>query len=299
MILKTSNKHFAIYQKLRSYKELNLYLAKEGDSNANHYLITEILCPQIIRSCIKELLALREEKSFSQFVDVFSFNSKLYLVLEYTKPMLLLDYLSKNKLTFGEKVKTLDNYLFQLASYASLPMSIRIALTDLENINLQPDHSVFFNFLLTPQSIGQSHDKASLLKGISAVIKAIFVQELSSTKGKELQLIIEKCEKSIYKTVPEIIKDVKNIDTSSTWDKLKLYLQEKKSSVQRVKDLGMTVFLVLLVVVVYSRFISPNPLGSQLVPVTQIGEVVIIEESLEEEPEQESPAPPPVVIKVE
>lgn len=302
MLLKTSNQVFTVFQTLRSYQKINVYLAKDATANANHYLINEICCPQIIRSNIEELLTLRQEQNSPGFVDIFTQDSKLYLVFKYAKPSLIMDYLHKNKLSFTERVKLLENYLFNLSAWTSSPLAISRSLTDLDNINLYSEADIFFNFSLKPDHFQEPKDRSTLFNNIATLIRVLFAKELNSKKGRQLHLIIEKCEKSIYKTVPQIAKEVQGVDISSSGEKFKQYLQGKRSLLKQAKDYALIALIAVMVVIVYTRFISPSAIkpSQPVQPVTQVGEVLILQETpSEQEPADSKDVNPPAIIRVD
>lgn len=294
MRLKAKNRTFTVYQTLGSYQDVYVYLAREGADQENRYLVNEIQSPQMIRTYLDELLSLQKDDNFSEFVDLFTLNSKLYLVFKYAKPFLFMDFLNKYTLSFPEKVTLMNNYLFQLSSYTRFSPIILQALTDPENINVSPDGTAYFNFSLKPQHFADPADKSAPFQGIAALLKTLFAKELASRKKKQLLFIIEKCEKGLYKSIPELKKDVQEIDTFSTWDKIKEYFQARKSVLKIIKNVGLAALIVVFLVIIYTRFIAPGPAqrADAPLPVEQIGEVTVQEEEeTDENDEAESPDP--------
>ena len=290
MRLNVKNRSFNVYQTLGSYNDVHVYLAREGASVKERYLINEIRCPQMIRHHLGELLSLQQEDSFAELVDVFSFNSRVYVVFKYSSPSLLMNYLHKNQLSLMEKLKLIDHYFFQLSFYSRFSPKVVHALTDPDNINVSQDGSVYFNFSLKPAHFTGGEDKTSLSKRIASLLRMVFSEELAGRKKQPLLVILEKCDKGLYRSIPEVKKDMLKVDTTSFWDRVKNYLHERKHVLDTLKNLGVTALVVVFFVLVYTQYIAPGPhqTADTPVPVTQIGDVAVSEEvDREEEQEQE------------
>ncbi len=290
MIIKTASRTFSVFQILSSYQDITVYLAKDKADitiNSDNYLINEICCKNLIQSCLEGLLTLHKEKNFSEFVDMFILDSNLYLVFKYTKPQLIMNYLDKHKLNFKERIKIAKSYLFQLSSYAPFSPAIVQSLTDPDNINIDSHGTIYFNFSLKQHYLFEPEDKSLLLNRIASFLKILFAKELAGKKGRQALIIIDKCEKSLYKSIPEIERDVQNIDTSSFWDKTKEYINSKKNTLKLILNLGLSVLTVIIIIFFYTNFIAPGPdkAPQQAPPITRISEVEIQSGQLEEKDE--------------
>lgn len=293
MLLKAKNRTFSVFQTLGSYQDLCVYLARDTKGGETSYLVNEISSPQVIRSSLKAMLSLRKESNISEFEDIFTLNSRLYVVFKYAKPYLLLDYLNKYRLSFAERVKLMENYLFQLSSYSHLPPAVLQSLTDPDNINIQRDRDVYFNFSFKPAYLLAAGDKANLFKRLGSLLKILFAGELSGSGKRELLVVMGKCEKNLYKSIPEMNRDVKGIDTSSNWDKVREYFHARKNTLNLLKNMGLTFLTIVIFIIIYTRFISPGPGAATepAMPVTQIGEVTL--ETEEDDPEEHNSADQP------
>lgn len=306
MHLPTDNRNYETFQTVKASKEVNVYLARDllykatPDVESPLYLVNEITDVDLIHNNIEQLLALRQERRITDFVDVFTLQSKLYLVFKHKKPYLLADYLTRHKLTYANRVKLLENVLFNISSHALFPDSILCALTEVDNIHVNPDESSFSSYALQASHLLPNSNRRDVWLGIARLIMQMFPEELMQKRGRTLHFIIEKCERSVYRSLPEIIHDVRLIDTATTWERFKRSLQERKQQLSLVKQFGWGVIIVLIVFVIYTRFISPNAahnLDKQL-PVKQVGEIIVIEAtpSDDSEPTTSSyPLPPPVI----
>ncbi|KAB2951944.1 hypothetical protein F9B85_10320 [Heliorestis acidaminivorans] len=284
MLLYSNQRVYRVYRTLRSFKDLQVLLAYDGatgdPTRGKVYLINEICNPSFIRTTIEEMLSLRRHSTFSEFAEVFSLNSKLYVVFHYNKSSALQDFLAHHKLPFAKRVLLVQNLLSKLSAYTALPVSVQLASVDFENINVQNDMSVSFNFAMHPNHFHSTTSHNDVYIGIANLINELFSKEVHTKEGRSLQLIMEKCERSVYKSVPEILIDARQIDTSSRWDKTRKWFDKKRPLLQKVKTLTFTVVLVLLIFVVYTRFISRDAVQTVGEPpvINQLGEIHLLQE---------------------
>jgi hypothetical protein len=312
MLLHTDKRSFSVFQTLHSYKDVNVYLANEllddkqqaNNANSRQYLINEIHSHDVIQLVIKDMLALQKESTFTEFIDVFTLDSKLYVVFSYNKPYLLNTYINRHKLSFANRVSLLQAYLFRLSTYMYLPMPILMSLIHEDNINVTPDEDIYFHFAFHPANLQPALTKQILFAEIALIIGKMFSDELTTHKGKQLRLIMQKCERNVYSSIPEIVKDVKQLDSRPFADKAKSWFTDKMSLLHKVKNFAFIGLIAVVVFVLYTRFISPSSIQPVDIPqsIQQVGELQIGEPTSSQGDESEHiPLDPaePVIIQID
>jgi len=285
MFISSLNRDYFLFQTLNEIGNVKSYVAKDPNTKSL-FLINQLTNRSLINAHIKDLISIDEQRILEDFADLFTFDTKLYLVFKFNQPNPLVEYLHKSDWTFAEKIDLLKNYLFEISAQSELPLILKIALTDLDNINVHPDGFVYFNYLLKTEHFNGPMEPARVYFGIAQIIETIFDKDLTSKNGQKLQIIIEKCNKNLYHTLPEIIKDVEEIDTSSFFTRIKKKLQTKYPKALKIlKDASFVAMAFLALFFIYNKYIGPatqQTLNSQK-PVTKIGDIVIIEEPRQEE----------------
>ncbi|OEF97122.1 hypothetical protein [Desulfuribacillus alkaliarsenatis] len=306
MLLQSNQRVYSIYQTLRSYKDLQVYLANEASvsnqATQKQYLINEFRNPELIRNCIEDMLSLQKDATVAEFVDVFTSGACLYTVFTYSQPYLLKDYVARHRLSFGNRVNLLKNILFKLSTYSQAPLPVLIHLVDTDNIHVHPDETIYFSFAFHPEQLQSSSTINTLYLKIANLVLLLFPKETDSRSNKQLQMVLKKCERAVYQSIPEIVKDVERIDTSTFTEKLKNWFQERKSQVQLLKNISLVALLLFFSFILYTRFIVPDnttPVQAP-VPVQQVGELPVSNGSPEQETEAlEEQATEPALIHVD
>lgn len=257
MFISSLKRDYFLFQTLNELGDVKSFVAKDPNTKSL-FLINQIANRSLINTHIKELMSLEEERILEEFADLFTFDSNLYLAFKFTRPNPLVEYLHNNELSFAEKIELLKSYFFEMSALNNLPLVLKIALTDPDNINVHSDGHVYFNFLLKAEHFKTPMETSSFYSGIAQIIQTVFEKELTAKKGQKLQIIIEKCYKNLYHTLPEIIKDIEEVDTSSYLTRIIKRIKARYPKALEVfKKVSFAALAFLALFFIYTKYIGP------------------------------------------
>ncbi len=206
-----------------------------------------------------------------EFVDFFVEDKSFYGVFTYTQEENIKKSFSKefNIYNFDERCVILENILIYFDRISSFPNSIFGCLTEMQNIKIDDQKNISFVYNLKNMekysTVPESKDL--ILKNIRNIIYTLLESESKAKFNKSLHIVLDKCERGVYGSIPELVIDLKKAEKSSktsTWLKyFKYQMDLKKNTIEKVSKIA-TVSLIAagMVYLVYNQLTSGQSPGS-------------------------------------
>ena len=273
------SKKYSLVRVLESQDGVGNYIVKKvKDEEERLFLVNELTNREHIESYIGEFLALYEENKLEDFIEYFSENSKLYLVFRYYEGETLPKYLGKEGLALGYRVQLMKSILHKFLDYDELYPIICYTVLAPTNIILR-NNIISFNYQL---KIPPREYKKCVYEAIWQLENTLFLTH-EIQKYSSLNRISDKCQKEIYHSIGEVLRDLEEVSKALDKDEsLKNLLLAKKD---KLMDRALKVFTVIIILaflyVLYTKYLN-NELGTALYSdVEAIGTVTISEEAKE------------------
>lgn len=267
---------YTVLKVLCSDNRINCYIAQRNEDERDRYvLINEICQREIINQYISQVITF-QDCSLTDFVEYFTEDSKLYTVFCYTEGMNLKKILTSQKLPFEFRVVLGQKILHTLMEKGSFPNVLKANVLHWENI-LFNDNLVGFNYRFFADEADKSQNDA-VYNYFKIIMHQLFREE-EIEKNSRLKIIVEKCEKDIYHSFGEVLKDLQDVLVSIDKGKdLKTIAEEKKKKLQAIfSKVVMGLVVVTVGIVAYERFIEDNKEATVYNEVEKIGTVEVIE----------------------
>lgn len=154
-------------------------------------------------------------KDISNF---FAYGKFFYVIFKYSKGEFIADRFDPEKLTdrTEKRFQILYSILMKLDAISTLPLPAFISVTSIDNIciDINEDVKIIYNFsdLL---DIDEPSSKI-VFKNISKIIKLLLSRELNNKYNKQIEIILEKCDNNLFTSIPQLIVDLKKIESTCT-----------------------------------------------------------------------------------
>lgn len=219
--------NYKIKRVIASEQFMSVYVAERLNSEHRMPVIINEICDRsIINRCISGFSEIDKRKN-AEFIECFSENSRLYAVFEYTAGKNIKKYIQSEKLNISYRIILFNSVMHKFLEYYHYPGIIRTSVINHENI-VVADNSVHFNFRIFYMGGDSRYTEEGVYIEIGNLLKIIFSPAEIKSENK-LQIIAEKCDKNIYKSAAEVIRDIE--DAAGAIDKeksLKTRMLEKK-----------------------------------------------------------------------
>lgn len=219
--------NYKIKRVIASEQFMSVYVAERLNSEHRMPVIINEICDRsIINRCISGFSEIDKRKN-AEFIECFSENSRLYAIFEYTAGKNIKKYIQSEKLNISYRIILFKSVLHKFLEYYHYPGIIRTSVINHENI-VVVDNSVHFNFRIFYMGGDSKYTEEGVYIEIGNLLKIVFSPAELKSENK-LQIIAEKCNKNIYKSVAEVIRDIE--DAAGAIDKeksLKTRMLEKK-----------------------------------------------------------------------
>ncbi len=244
---------YVITKHLSSTSKINYYIGSaRSEQVLGELLINEVLDRDFINEYLDEFLEMFTKDKVSEFIDCFSENSKLYLVFPYYSGQGLLKYIDNNKLNAYYKKVLIYNVLHNFLNCYKYPLVMRRSILEPSNI-IVSNNDFYFNYLLSvPNS--RSVSEKEIYSGVRGLFESCFTEKEISSDIK-LSIIMEKCEKGVYASVSETMKDlVDALNATEEEITMALLADRKKKLKKTVANSVIAVSLISLLVSIFALY---------------------------------------------
>ncbi len=202
-----------------------------------------------------------EEKP-KEFVDFFVEDEKFYAVFTYFQEDSIEKKYSKtfNTSHFDERCKILESILIYFESIYRFPRCILGCLSEPGNIRVDEEKNVHFIYDLRDMDkyIDEAKSMNLIFENISKVIYILLEPEAQAKFNKELHIVIDKCKRGVYTSIPQMVVELKRaekISMNSSWGSyIRYQLSLRKDKIAKISKLSTALIMLMgAVYLVYSK----------------------------------------------
>lgn len=219
---------------------MNILVGQTKQEMLQMVLLNQWTDKVLIEQWLATLLEIKEQ-NYDDFLDCFTENGSFYTVFCYREGRNLLQYVQTEKLALPYKVVLLQNVLEEYLQYQHYNDILQYCMLQYYNIMIQ-NHAIFFNYqlLLLPDQ-----KEYNCFSALEQTMKVIFTNEELKSIPK-LLIVMQKCEKRLYQSLAEVIKDLQNVSGAVEKEKsIQHYIAQKRKN-NRKKIMTVFVFLAVL-----------------------------------------------------
>lgn len=246
MILSNNNedKYFVLTTG-KSTDTYKCHICKKINSDSNRlFLVNEYNTNPITNSYLTLFTQLQGIKNFKQFVEIFTKDSKVYVVFNYIRSSLLISKIEKENPSIEKRLMLLEAFCIALMKIDMLPLQIKYELLTSDNINIDSNEEIFFNYSLTLYKKSNYVTELDFTNKISDIIKMIFQ---NTNLPLCIQTLIKDLDKGTINKLSSIyiaVQDLKN-----TYPKEKQDEELRKLS-QKNKNKKLAAYVAALILLV-------------------------------------------------
>lgn len=217
------------------------------------------------------------DKKPKEFLDFFVSKDKFYAIFKYVETENIKNRYRKGftNSSFGERCITLEKILVYIDKVYNFNRGILGCITESENIRIDEDKNLYFTYNL--RNIDKYNDENTslklILKNIRDIMYILLEPEAKAKFNKALHIVLDKCERGVYSSIPELVIDLKKAEeickTSSWFSYFKYQIYLRKDFLKKLSKVSI-ISLILLGAgyYVYSEVTKGQQPGSAPMAVT-------------------------------
>ncbi len=274
---------YVVIANLFSGPEYSVLIGYKGENTLdNLYIINEFECKKNELDTFKMLFSIFSSSQCpKEFVDFFVENERFYSVFKYVEAENIKQKFRKgfNFSPFDERCVILENILIRIDRIYNFPPSILGCLTELENIHIDEKKNIhlIYNFKNMEKYNNGKEAQALISQNIGKIIYTLLEPESEAKFNKPLHIVIDKCKRGVYRSIPEMVIELKKAEkiskTSSWFSYIKYQISLRKPLISKISKVSMISLVVAGVFyLAYSKLTEGQQSGTAATAVT-IGEV--------------------------
>lgn len=198
MMIRTYDSDYVVIRHVLSNSVRDIYICQKAqDKSRREYTVVRIrdlgLCQKLLRYFSDAV----DASKFTDFVECFTFESRLNFVFIHSSQKSLMDKLLQEKCSFYERLEMAHKLLERLI-YLSAPYALAADALLLEHITISPGLEVRFNYELSYASRLSDYTIQEVGLNIDDVLRRIFSEELNKNSCPEIEEYLSWLEKGDY-----------------------------------------------------------------------------------------------------
>lgn len=296
MMIRTYDSDYIVIRHVMSGTVRDVYICQRAqDKKKREYTVIRVkdlgLCQKLLRFFTDNV----DENKFTDFVECFTFESRLNFVFIHSPEKSLMDKLLQEQCSFYERLEIAHKLLERLI-FLNIPYAMAADGLMLEHITVSPGLDVRFNYELAYTGQLNDYTLAEVGLNIDDVFRRIFSEELDKNSCQEIKDYLAWLEKGEYESWLDIFykfnryyavlrqKDALELATPRTlsfkaWGTLKKMLNWLKRLLMLALAVGALVYLIMSI----RDLARPATSGNAVEPVDRydyIGTVDILDNNL-------------------
>lgn len=173
-----------------------------------------LLINEFDKSYKKNLLSFFSMQSsmVNSIVEDFSISKEnFYIAFKYQKGCNVKDKFTENLNIYNlqSRINMVEKFLIEVNTNSYLPLNIRLCSLEPANLVVNLEDEIKSNYNLSNISNYDNSGEKDLFKSISIMLKIVFNHEINIVKNQYIRLVVQKCQHNLYKTIPELIVELK------------------------------------------------------------------------------------------
>lgn len=215
---------YTLVATLHSSEFVDVSVAYRGENTQdNLYIINKVPLDDKNTPLFKKLyFSFYESEKPREFEKFFVSEKHFYSIFKYVKAESIKQKFNKNVCTtlFDERCKILEYILMKIDKISTLPPEILASVIRPENILIDFDRHIhiLYNFEHVPEY--KQDPKLAVFKNIGDIIFTMLQAEAEAKYNKALHVVLGKCKKGVYSSIPQLVVDLKKaaqISKNSSW----------------------------------------------------------------------------------
>ncbi len=274
---------YVIIATLASGSKIEVSITFKGENTLdNLYVLNKYPFDEKDLNLFKKLFYFFESKQKTKdFVDFFVYKNDFYATFKYTQAENIKQKYNKilNTATFEERCIILGNILIKIDQLFKLPPEILACITEPENICVDNEKKVCLTYNLKNVYKDVTEAKQTVFQNIHDIIFIMLQQEAEAGFNKSLHIVLDKCKRAVYNSIPELTIELKKAEklsqTSSWWTYIKYQFSLRQKIITKLTQ--TTIVLAIVIGLGYLAYSKINEGKNQLqpgaAPVVAIGDI--------------------------
>ena len=266
---------------LSKSEDVNVSIAYRGNNpQENLYIINKIPLESKNLDLFKKLyFSFYESKKPNEFEKFFVSEKYFYSIFKYTKAESIKQKFNKNICTtlFDERCKILEYILMKIDKISTLPQEVLASILKPENILIDADRHIHILYNFEHVFEYKKDAKLAVFQNIGDIIFTMLQAEAEAKYNKSLHVILGKCKKGVYSSIPQLVVDLKKaekISKNSNWiSYIKYQISLRRPIINKVSRVVTGISLVIgLGVLIYNK-INENNYSDSSIKAVAIGDI--------------------------
>ncbi|MEG0779887.1 MAG: hypothetical protein RR092_01965 [Oscillospiraceae bacterium] len=292
MIVHTWEQAYTIVQVLRRTEQEEILVCR--DLQENCYLLVRFQDQALNRRLLPMLVAQVNNKTFEDYLGLFSQDGDLYARFRYTAAPTLTERLAKGGDSLQARLLLAGNLLERMA-LLQMPPALQYEALRSYNLTVDDSLKVSFNYILDATSVCADMGLCFVCVRIAEIFREVFQAELAAKAVPELETYLTELERGScttyleiyggFRRVSELLRDrvPTGVAEPRTW-LFRLWERIKRLRRYVVPLLGGLVLVAAFCYLIYTLLAPPTPLGTPVL-FDSIGTVAIQQAELGEAPQ--------------
>ena len=258
-----------------------VYIAYKGENTLdNLYVINEFEYDKADLYFFKKLFnVFHSPKKPKEFCDFFVEKEKFYAVYKYNEaPNIKKLYNKELSVTaFDDRCKMLELILIQIDKLIKFPYEIVGCVSEFENIKIDEDKNIHLTYNFSHISKYRGCNLNTIFENLREIIYNLLPAECDAPFNKQLHIVLEKCKNGVYRSIPELIIELKHAEeiskTSSWLQYIKYQLSLRKSLLSRISKASVWCLLIFGVLYLAYSKLTEGRKSNENAPKVTIGNI--------------------------
>ena len=246
----------------------------------NFYILNKFLFSEKDLDIFKKLFSFfSSPKKTKDFVDFFVHKDNFYAAFKYVHAENIKQKYNKhlNTAVFDERCFILENILIKIDQLYKITPEILACVTEPENICVDGEKNVHLIYNLKNIEKYKKDSRKAIFENIYDIIFIMLQQEAQAPFNKALHIVLDKCKRGVYSSIPELVIELKKAEkiskTSSWWSYFKYQLSLRQKLINKLTQTTITAAIIVGLLYLGYMKINENKTPTGAAPVVSIGDV--------------------------
>ncbi len=240
---------------------IDVYVATlHNKSSSEFYIINSFEHSSENQKIFQDFFFFYNDNNIIDFVNFLTDGNRFFVIFKYenNNGISYIFNKEKNIYNYKERCAILKDILIKISSISQMPVQALICATELNNIKIDNNKNVQIVYNFENYNNYIRNDTGIIYENIANIISVMLNQELEESKipinslyNKPLKIVIEKCKKHIYNSIPELILDLEKAEQACDKNDVKSaaynYLNKKKEYLKRFSWIALSFMICFII----------------------------------------------------
>lgn len=262
-------------------EKISVNIACKGEKRTeNLYLLNEFIYDKEDLYIFKKLFSIfSSPRKPIEFVDFFVSNEKFYAAFKYDETNNIKKKYERALSTthFDDRCRILELILMKMDSINTLGPEFAGCISEPENIKVDDEKNIIIDYNLKNIFKYRGANSKIIYKNIRNIIFSLLPAECSAGFNKQLHIVLDKCERGVYSSIPELIVELKKaekISKSSSWiSYIKYVYTLKKPIIDKISKGALTATIFIGIIYLINAQLNKDKNENAAITSVEIGNV--------------------------